>query len=173
MLALGSGLLAKHVVAFPEPRAAELTLGIAKLRATREEQRWLTVHVLYSDCRCSRRIADHLVASERPADWSELVLWIGEDSPPKEMEARFDVRRLGSSDLARLGIEAAPSLVVVDPAGQVRYVGGYTDRKQGPVAQDVRIMNAVRQSQVVASLPLFGCAVSDRLKNDLAILPAL
>jgi hypothetical protein len=129
------------------------------------------VHVLYSDCRCSQRVAEHLATTERPQGWSEIVLWIGDDAPPAGLAQRFDLRRATAAELASYGVESAPSMILADPAGNIRYAGGYTDRKQGPVIEDLRILTAVRRSEDVSNLPLFGCAVSARLKSDLAVLP--
>ncbi|HLK41165.1 MAG TPA: hypothetical protein VKU41_30650 [Polyangiaceae bacterium] len=172
MVAVGSGLLAKHVLALPAPAVSpKLAASLDALRGPHAQSTWLAVHVLYSECRCSQRIVDHLVSTERPVGWSEIVLWVGNLAPRAELEQRFDVRRVRSADLAAYGIEAAPLLVVVDPAGHVRYAGGYTTRKQGPVIDDLRIFDDSRREAVVASLPVFGCAVSDRLKRALAVLP--
>jgi hypothetical protein len=132
---------------------------------------WVAVHVLSGDCRCSQRIAVHLVADPRPFGWSELVVWVGDTAPPSSLVEHFDVRRVDAARLAALGIEAAPLLVAIAPNGDVRYAGGYTDRKQGPVAHDVEILTAVRASLPPTSFPIFGCATSDRLRAQLSVLP--
>jgi hypothetical protein len=174
MLALGAGLLSKHVLALPAPaKDSALAASIDALRRPETRGSWLAVHVLYADCRCSQRVVDHLLASERPGDWAEMVLWVGDQPPRAELEGRFDVRRLSMADLARLGIEAAPILLALDPAGDIRYAGGYSDRKQGPVIDDLRILEAAKRPVAVASLPVFGCAVSERLRRGLAALPSL
>jgi hypothetical protein len=174
MLVLGAGLLARHLVAMPSPaRHGPLEHGVASLRNEKERGAWLAVHVLYAECRCSQRIVDHLLVSPRPADFVEVVLWVGDAPPPAGLEARFDVRHVSSDELATLGIEAAPLLVAVDAAGHVRYAGGYTSRKQGPDIEDQRLLREARNQGLVEALPLFGCAVSDRLKYDLSLLPAL
>jgi hypothetical protein len=175
MLLLGAGLLAKHLVALPAP-ATTPVLGeaLAALRTPRDRGRWLAVHVLYAECRCSQLIVEHLVHSDRPSDWSEVVLWIGADPPDPGLAQRgFDVRRLTRAELASYGIEAAPLLVAVDPDDHARYSGGYTESKQGPVVDDLRILAAARAAGPIATLPVFGCAVSDRLKQGLAALPSL
>lgn len=171
MLTVGAGLLAKHVVAMPTPVAARVAPSIAALRAPAESHRWLAVHVLYSECRCSRRVVDHLVSTSRPEGWSEIVLWVGTAPPPDALASSFDLRRVTTSDLASYGIEAAPSLIVADPDGRILYAGGYTERKQGPAIEDLTIMQSTRNGKSVASLPLFGCAVSENLKASLALLP--
>jgi hypothetical protein len=174
MLAIGAGLLSRHLVALPAPAPSpKLTASMAELRRPGTRGAWLAVHVLYSECRCSERIVDHLLSTPRPSDWAEVVLWVGQREPDARLTQRFDLRRVGSADLARMGIEATPMLLAVDPGGVVRYAGGYTDRKQGPVIEDARILDAARRPERVASLPVFGCAVSERLRAELSTLPAL
>ncbi len=170
MIVLGAGLLARHVVALPSPASAKLGPELGALRTPTEQGRWLAVHVLYDDCRCSIRIADHLVETTRPSDWSEIVLWVGA-APPAELDRRFDVRRVSADQLAHLGIEAAPSMVALDPSNHVVYSGGYTDRKQGPVIEERRILADARAARPIKTLPVFGCAVSRRLKTELSTLP--
>lgn len=171
MVGLCAGLLAKHVVALPPPQSALLAPSMTNLRSAREQGRWLAVHVLYSDCRCSLRVAEHLASTPRPPDWSEIILWVGDDAPDPKLTQAFDLRRVTAADLSSYGVEAAPSLIVLDPQGQLRYAGGYTDRKQGPVIEDLHILDALRSSKHVEQLPLFGCAVSSRLKSQLSTLP--
>ena len=187
MVVLGAGLLARHAVAFAAPSTSpKLATSLEALRPAGAAKGWFAVHVLYAECRCSQRIEEHLVAGARPSDWTEVVLWVGNPagnggtaaggaapSPPPDpaLTARFDVRRIAPADLAKLGIESAPMLVAVDPQGVIRYAGGYTERKQGPVIDDLRILAEARTSARLASLPLFGCAVSDRLRRELSLLP--
>ncbi|HZU84843.1 MAG TPA: hypothetical protein VE987_18055 [Polyangiaceae bacterium] len=171
MLLVGAGLLARHVVALPVPASDRLAASVDVLRSSASRGRWLAVHVLYAECRCSQRVADHLLSTARPTDWSEMVLWVGSPPPAAALDQRFDVRRIEAIDLARYGIESAPMLVAVDPGGRVRYAGGYSERKQGPVDDDLRILDAARRTALVASLPVFGCAVSDRLRRELRALP--
>jgi hypothetical protein len=173
-LGLGAGLLARHAVALPAltaPDRVGATLGA--LRRPEDRGRFLAVHVLYAACRCSQRIVDHLVTTARPAGWSELVLWVGDEAPSPELSRRgFTVQRLTRAELSRHGVEAAPLLVAIDPEDHVRYQGGYTERKQGPVIADLRILEAARDATAAASLPVFGCAVSDRLQRALTRLPS-
>jgi len=173
-LGLGAGLLARHAVALPALTAPDrigATLGA--LRRPEDGGRFLAVHVLYAECRCSQRIVSHLVETARPAGWSELVLWVGDEPPSPALAQRgFAVRRLTRAELAGYGVEAAPLLVALDPTDHVRYQGGYTERKQGPVIADLPILEAARDAAASASLPVFGCAVSDGLKRALSRLPS-
>jgi hypothetical protein len=172
MTLCSAGLLARHLLALPTPEKSEL-LG-KRLGALRTmPHTWFAVHVLSGECRCSLRVASHLVDSTRPTGWSELVLWVGGGEPPADLASQFEVRRVTAQQLAGYGIEAAPLLVAMAPDDQVRYVGGYTDRKQGPVFHDLEVLAAARETGEIEGRPLFGCATSDRLREALAVLPTL
>jgi hypothetical protein len=171
MLAIGSTLLARHVVALPRPVAdAALGRAMASLRAPEDAKRWMAVHVLYAECRCSHRIAEHLLSSSRPPDVSERVLLVGRDA---DLEGRFAAHglRVMLTDSTELGsryhVAAVPLLVVVAPDDTVRYAGGYTTRKQGPDPQDLELVADARAGRSSPTLPIFGCAVSARLKSSL------
>lgn len=127
------------------------------------------VHVLYQRCACSRRIIDHLVAGARPQDMAERVVLVdaAADTVNELVAAGFHVDQVSAEALhADWHIDAAPLLLVVDPAGTVRYAGGYTARKQGPVIADLDIVGRVRAGSAAESLPLFGCAVSRALQSS-------
>jgi len=174
MLTLGAALLARHVAALPIPNDDEkLAAALAARRSPGAVGSWEAVHVLYSDCRCSRNIATHLLSSERPSGWKEVVLWVGPDDPSPDLARRFDLQRVTTEDLAHAGIQAAPLLAVLDPANHLRYVGGYSQRKQGPTIDDLRILSELRQGATVARLPLFGCAVSARLRQQVSLIKGL
>ena len=167
-----AGLLARHLLAMPTPlKTVRLGAHLMTLVPGHGPKTWLAVHVLSSECQCSQRVVTHLLDTPRPSGWTEVVLWVGDIEPSAELVRRFDVRRVAAADLASYEIEAAPLLVAVSPDGMVRYAGGYTDRKQGPVFHDVEVLAAARASIEVPGLPLFGCATSERLKGALAALP--
>lgn len=163
-------LMTGHWATLPSPAADDerLHTALAELRTPEEQADWMVVHVLYAACTCSGRVVDHLLADPRPAGVVETILWVG--SVP-ELDARveagpFAVVHVRPEELElRFAIEGAPLFFVVDPEGNVRYHGGYTDRKQGLAIRDVEIIERVRASDDVTSLPLFGCPTSDRLRD--------
>lgn len=169
---LCAGLLARHVLAMPTPtKTARLAGHLATLRRAGEPKQWLAVHVLDSECKCSQRVAAHLVETARPPGVSEVVLWVGPLAPPASLAEHFAVRRVTSEELAGFEIEAAPLMIAVSPDDQIAYAGGYTDRKQGPVIHDLEVLASVMASRTVPTLPLFGCATSARLRTALSTLP--
>lgn len=172
MTVVSGGLLASHLLAMPVP-SKTLRLG-HRLQAfldPRAPNRWLAVHVLSSECPCSLRVVAHLLETTRPQAWTEIILWVGDLDPPTELTRRFDLRRVTTVELASYEIEGAPLLLAVTPAGEVRYAGGYTDRKQGPVFHDLDVLAAALVGTEPSTLPLFGCATSDRLRRILSRLP--
>jgi hypothetical protein len=168
MLAIGSSLLARHALALPRPIAdAALARSMATLREPGNVGRWMAVHVLYTECRCSRVLVEHLLSTRRPNNVVEKVLLVGRDA---DLEARltaggFHVVQVRPAELAeRYHVAAVPLLIVTAPDESVRYVGGYTTRKQGPDPRDLEIIAGAREERPLASLPVLGCAVSDKLR---------
>lgn len=166
--ALMGGLAISHWFALPHPdkRDAKLAAGVAEL--TRGAPGWAAVHVLYTECRCSQRILDHLLASDRPRDVHETVVLVGDDPAlAARLAARgYRVVPTPPAELTeRYGIEGVPLLIVADPERAIRYVGGYTRRLQGPDISDLSILHDLRSGVATEDLPVFGCAVSQRLKR--------
>jgi hypothetical protein len=175
MVALGAGLMAKHVIALRAPAPdARLGAALGALRRPEDRGRFLAVHVLSGECRCSHLVVEHLASTVRPRGYVELVLWVGEEPPPDALAERgFVVRRVVARDLDAYGVESVPMLIALRPSDEVRYVGGYTTRQQGPVIEDLAILEAARAELRVPSLPIFGCAVGERLRRELSSLPSL
>ncbi len=168
----GGALLAFHLVSLPVPPVDDpvLQAALAAQSTSLEQGRWRLVHVMYARCPCSQQIIDHLVNDPRPGDVAERVVIVDADDALRARlaGAGFLVDVVDANTLqARWHLEAAPVLVVADPAGRVRYVGGYTDRKQGPVSHDVDILEQVRRGDGLQSLPLFGCATSRSLQRTI------
>jgi hypothetical protein len=169
-LIVGATLMVGHWSTLPTPAAddSELRAALASLRPSSADASWLAVHVLYSKCRCSQRVIDHLVTTDRPADLDETVLLAGADEglERRVRDAGFHVVVVEPRELAtRFHVESAPLFVVLDSHDAVRYAGGYTDRRQGYAVLDLDILNALRQGRPASRLPLFGCGVTKELQQ--------
>lgn len=168
----GVYLMAWHLLALPQPSAHDPVLARAVVVERRAEDgaRWIALHVLSADCGCSQRVLARLAARRPMAGVSERILLVGEpgDAAMRARAAGFPVEVLTGEELgARYHVEAAPLMVVADGAGVIRYVGGYTQSKQGPDIEDVAILGSLLRGEDVAALPVFGCAVSRRLQTTL------
>jgi hypothetical protein len=169
MVAISSSLLARHLVPLPRPeRDPQLEASMQSLRKDDEANQWMAVHVLYTECRCSRLLADHLLHSRRPLGISEHVLLVGTDPALAAalQSANFRVHETSPTELApQFHIKSVPLLLVVDPAGAVQYAGGYDDRKQGPAPKDLALIASAIAGRPTNPLPIFGCAVAKELQR--------
>lgn len=159
-----------HWVALPTPsKTAALDRAIGELVGP-NDGRWRLVHVLYSQCRCSQRIFDHLLSRPPPSLATELVLLVGpnEQFRTRARERGFAVQEIAREALKeRFGIESAPMLLIASPDGIVRYAGGYTLQNQGLDYRDVEFLNLIRTGVAVGELPVYGCGVSRELQSYL------
>ena len=169
-------MLIDHLLTLPAPTATDMALhqAIANQRHADQRDRWLVFHVIAEGCGCSQRVLDHLLADRRPADVVERIVFVTEQpsgaaSTIAAIRTRgFDLDVVTPDELgARYQIEAAPLLVIIDPGDTVRYVGGYTPRKQAADVRDVAVIEATRRGAVVKPLPAFGCAVGRALRSKL------
>jgi hypothetical protein len=167
----GAYLLSAHLLTLPTPDLTDLgpqRSAVAQRRSSQQGQ-WLAVHILDQECKCSQRVLDHLLAKPRPRDVVErIVLIAGEVAPDRisAIHARgFDLDIVTPDQLAdRYRVQAAPLMVVIDPTDAVRYVGGYTPRKQADDVRDVAVLEALMRGEPVEPLPTFGCAVGRGLR---------
>jgi hypothetical protein len=170
-LAVGANMMVGHWASLPRPASGGGLAGLASEgRAEPETGRWTALHVLYTSCRCSQRILDHLWTRRALPGIDERVALVGPPGshPALAAAAGYRVELLTPAELAaRYGVVAAPLLLVADASGRIRYSGGYTDRKQGPEIRDGQIIAALLRDDTPAELPLFGCAVSRELQRVL------
>jgi hypothetical protein len=170
LLCVVASLMVSHWATLPKPARADRVVAsaLAQLRQTGDSGKWQAVHVLYSECRCSRRILRHLFERGPVSGVAETIVLVGSSTEYAEGAKRSGYRLVvvTPAELAeKYGFESAPLLAVGDPAGNVRYLGGFTDRKQGLEIRDLAIIQALQREEKTAELPLFGCAVSQSLQK--------
>lgn len=157
-----------HWVTLPVPAIVDSDWS-AHLPSNESEANGLNVfHFLYSDCPCSMRILDDLIKHSSHDSVNETIVVIGDNHRGAESAATLGYRiRYTTTEKLRtdFGVEAAPLLVVIANRNEPKYVGGYTARKQGLNSQHREIIAKCYRGEDVASLPLYGCAVSSRLKD--------
>ena len=162
-------LLARHSAPLPPPVAARLSSGLEMLRGP-DSGRVVAFHVLLGSCRCSRQTARTIARSDRPIEVEEHVLLV--DDVEGELRRQFDGAPFVLHDVRtgelypHYGMLGVPLLVIVRPGGEVVYSGGYSERKQGLVSRDLKLIAAVGRGETPASLPLFGCEVASDLRRQ-------
>ena len=163
-------LSVNHVLSMPEPEEDAIASLEASLRALRRHgERAFVVHVIAADCSCTERLFAHLLAAGAESDAEELILFVGSDSARAAAAegAGYRFRTLGRDTLERMGLEAAPVLAVLDAGGTLRYLGGYFDHPAAVTPLDRVVRNRLSEGLRPAPLPIYGCAVSTRLRESL------
>ena len=130
------------------------------------------IHVLVAECPCSAYTAQALIRRGPLADCRETVWVVGGQSPWESelTRAGFKLQEKAAEQLAKdTGIAGGPWLLILSPAGEIVYSGGYADQRPRPgiQLQDVALLAAVRRAEKVSDLPAYGCAATAYLKGQL------
>lgn len=170
----GGYLLSAHLLTLPTPELTDLGFQRSAIveRKPAQQGRWMVVHILDQECVCSLRVLSHLLADPRPHDVVERIVLIATTVGAERIAAirdrGFDLEIVTPEQLGeRYHVEAAPLMVVTDPSDKIRYVGGYTPRKQAADIRDVAVIEALHQGLQVEPLPTFGCAVGRSLRTKI------
>lgn len=171
LLALvGIGSLAvNHSRALPGPETAVGT-RLLGLRPRDAASRPFRIHVIPDGCSCTRRLLEHLLAQGPFSGNRELILFAGEQPAwARAAAARgFAWHAIGPEALARdYGIEAGPVLLAYDASGRLDYLGGYFDHPAAREPRDQALQARLLRGERPEPLPIFGCAVSPRLRRSL------
>lgn len=165
VIVVGGCLLAFHLLALPAPAPTDARLA-AGVEGLATEPGWHAFHFLYADCRCSRNVLGQLLHRDL-AFPAETIVLFGRLDPTEHraLTSRgFRVIVVDPADAeARFGAVAAPLLVVRDPSRRIAYSGGYTTSKQAIHLADREVFTALLAGRPISPLPIFGCAVSQRL----------
>lgn len=160
-------LMVGHIVSLPAPNDDQRLENAVKA-LHHDHHSPLLIHVIYQHCSCTNSLFAHLIDRGRFASVREQVLFVGDD-PTKRMAAQkagYEVMTISRHALVRtFGIEAAPVLLIVDATGSIVYLGGYYRHPATVVPQDEMIYAQIQRGQHIDPLPLYGCAVSDRLQQ--------
>ncbi len=171
MTVIVSCLMVGHWVSLPKPEVGQTlipTTAISQPKVSKEMP-YTAFHFLYADCPCSRRVLTHVLDRAPVHGVAENLVIIGsktEELAANALRQGFALDAVAEDELlGKYGVESAPLLVVVDQSGQIVYSGGYTSRKQGLDYHDVNVLQALLDGEAVENFPLYGCAVSERLKD--------
>lgn len=161
-------LMAGHIAPFVQTGVAATTANFAHT-LSQSTQGWQALHVVADGCNCSNDVINRLLSRGREARLAaEGVVLVGHrpDLAQKFTAAGFAYTEMASSDVAeQIGIEAAPTLVLIDERAAIRYTGGYYARRERTEALDHSVLTAAMVGQEVKPLPVFGCAFSKRLQE--------
>lgn len=162
---LGAYLLAPHTVGLPVPSVHDPLLAASI--AEDEPGSWLVTHVLLHGCECSAQVLETLRARPPREPVREQILLVGraDADDPALRSVGYVVRSILPEQLrARYGIEAAPVLIIRDPNGLLRYVGGYTVHRRDRVPHDREIVDRLVSEGRADMLPVLGCPASEELR---------
>jgi hypothetical protein len=164
-----SSLMASHLAALPTPKAVDPHVTAEIVRDADSRGRWTTLHVLAAGCGCSRYVLEHLARRGPRQGVRERILWVASSgATPPNPPSGFALEAIRPSDLReRVGVVGAPTLIVADPEGRVRYVGGYTAQKQSPRIADVDVLARLERGETVEPLPVLGCALDPKTARRL------
>lgn len=168
--AVTGSLASAHLYTLPHPEASSPTLNaaLAAQRSPDEAGHFAMTHVMYAECRCSQRIIDHLEARRARSDIRESVVLVGRDDALAQRlnHAGYRLENVSPIELKKkYDIEAAPVLIITNGRGEIAYMGGYTERKQGLDIRDTALLEALMHGGDTRELPLLGCAVSKALQR--------
>ncbi|MEM8710164.1 MAG: hypothetical protein AAGG01_04375 [Planctomycetota bacterium] len=194
-VALGIGtLMVGHWAPMPQPDTAPDSLLARGLRSSffsgddandasrilppspeSELNSWRLVHVLYEDCGCSALVLEHLLERPRSDRAEECLLLVHDNASRSDQElisaagrAGLRTQSVSQDELAQqFGIQAAPLFVVLDPTGDVRFCGGYTERKRGLAYLDLDVLTTLQSGRRPSPIPVFGCGVASTLQDSL------
>src|SRR5712691_530775 len=79
-VAVGTYLLAAHLLTLPAPSPADpgFHQAIAAHRHANQRGRWLVLHVVFDECKCSQQVLEHLLAAPRPPGVAERIILVTE-----------------------------------------------------------------------------------------------
>jgi hypothetical protein len=165
---LGIATLAvSHTAALPGTDAGE-RLVRAALALRSDASRPFLVHVISADCSCTNRLVKHILERGPFPEAGEVILFIGSDNAKRAAAERagFRFAELAPQEFAkRFALEAAPVLLAFDTKGQLRYAGGYYERAAALFPQDEKLQAKLAQGATPEPLPVYGCAVSRKLRD--------
>ena len=162
--------MVNHFVAMPVPEDYRLIeKNIPKLRQT---DKWMLVHVIYKECSCTNSLVQSLISRGASKQQEEWVLYVGAEGSARDeiksefVRAGYSFRLLSREVLSvEYGVEAAPLLLIFSADNKLKYGGGYFERPSVYRSKDQEIIKNLLSGNPVEALPLYGCAVSDRLQN--------
>lgn len=168
LLTLGSGMFlhALHRYELPQTHASLL---LKRLSVKDEPQQ---VHILYTRCGCSRIVAEELNRHPRSYGKQTYILIAENPDEPGLFWADFQKHHSQNTLIWNLhqaeeaGILASPQTLFFKN-GQLQWQGGYRDGIVNPYLplMDIEIAQKLTAGDTPVSLPIIGCASSQKIRE--------
>ncbi|EQC46800.1 hypothetical protein M900_2559 [Bacteriovorax sp. Seq25_V] len=129
------------------------------------------VHFLGGECQCSEYVVEYLVRRRpTPNTFEKVVIYEDRKNFKSKLEASgYRVELQTYEDLEKEDSPSGiPLLVIANPSGGVLYEGGYSNKLINPFTefQDLVKLEEVKKiKREIASMPAYGCAVSEKYKK--------
>ena len=164
--------MARHEVSFqPNEGVLARTRSFGReILQTDQSKPYIAIHLLDERCTCSQTVIDEILSATIP-DASAMVLMLSplnQETRTRLEQKGMKVQELNSKEArAQLGMETVPWFVVLDRELNILYSGGYSQTKvrSRTDVQISEIMTAIREKRKPASLPTFGCLISNELRR--------
>lgn len=129
---------------------------------------WTVQHILSSDCRCSQKVFESLIARGLQSDRAEQIVLLKDDLgwSDKLKAAGFEVSVLDLEVRQEIVQSEAdfgvPALVVYSPKGERAYVGGYSEGvlSSGGPNREAEVVSHFIYGTAARNFPIRGCAVT-------------
>ena len=130
---------------------------------------WTMTHVLGKGCKCSDLVYKYLLKRGPSPDLVENVILLGEVPEYRSgLEKRgFRVTERNPREIASEKAVGVPFLLITSAKGEGVYAGGYASSmiEERTLLLDLKILHSLRDGKNAAELPIFGCAVSQRMQK--------
>ncbi len=152
-------LIAGYWLALPraERHNPAVVEGLDSLRRRSEQGMWMAVHVLDAKNAQAQRIVEQIVSRPRIDGVKEKIVLVGASAEQLAYahSRGDDVLAIDAEQLAkRFHVQAGPLLAIVEPSGDVRYLGGYETRGASDAPQDLELIRALIGERAAQELPL-------------------
>lgn len=159
--------MASHLIALPAPENdRDLVNNLHSLVPIPSS--WTAIHIIYKNCSCTAGLIRQLKKRGKYSEISELVIYVGNDKNQQDslLKAGYNVYNVSEEVLISVtGIETSPVLIILDSVGQVKYLGGYFEGSEAIFSLDLKIIKNSIEKKTFTALPIYGCPLSDRLKE--------
>lgn len=146
-------------------------ISIAKnVFTSSSNNKWTMTHVISEGCKCSSVVLQYLQSRQARADVNENVIVVGKisETEMKNLLAnKYKVAFKTAQDMDQSIAGGVPFLMITSNKGEALYSGGYNQSKVNSVSDihDLEILDSYKNGKSIASLPIFGCAVTAKFQH--------